>query len=59
MMVKKEFEPKLLTPHFDNNLNYTLKIGGTTYEVTSHFNTEGKQSILEQFKNLILSEKLI
>ena len=35
---------------------FTMKMGGTTYEVTSHFNTEGRQSVLQQFKDLILSE---
>ena len=49
-----------LTPTFDkDNLNFEIKIGGTTYEVNSHFNIEGKQSVLEQFKNLILSQNLI
>lgn len=41
------------------NLNFKIFIGGTTYEVCSYFNVEGKQSILEQFKNLILSKNLI
>ena len=36
--------------------DFTMKIGGTTYEVTSHFNTEGRQSVLQQFRDLILSE---
>ena len=34
------------------------KIGGTVYDVTAHFNTEGKETILQQFKDLILSTKL-
>ena len=38
---------------------FTMKIGGTTYEVSTHFCTDGVQSVLEQFKNLILSENLI
>ena len=49
-----------LAPIFDkDNLNFEIKIGGTIYEVCSHFNIEGKQSVLEQFKNLILSQNLI
>ena len=49
-----------LAPIFDkDNLNFEIKIGGTIYEVYSHFNIEGKQSVLEQFKNLILSQNLI
>lgn len=35
---------------------FTMKMGGTIYEVTPHFNTEGQQSVLQQFKDLILSE---
>ncbi|WP_417409369.1 transposon-encoded TnpW family protein [Hominenteromicrobium sp.] len=38
---------------------FSLKIGGTTYDVSTHFSTRGKESVLEQFKRLILSEKLI
>ncbi len=38
---------------------FVKKIGGTTYEVSTHFNPDGRQSALEQFKQLILSEHLI
>lgn len=44
---------------FRGENEFSLKIGGTTYDVSTHFSTEGKQSVLEQFKWLILSEKLI
>ena len=51
---------EIFSPTLDkDNLNYELKIGGTTYDICTHFNIEGKQSVLEQFKNLILSENLI
>ena len=36
----------------------TVEIGGTTYEVSTHFSTEGKQSVLEQFMALLLSNHL-
>ena len=39
--------------------NIKMKIGGTTYEVSAHFNPKGRQCLLEQFKELILSEHLI
>lgn len=39
--------------------SFEMQIGSTTYEVHTHFNTEGKQSVLEQFRTLILKEKLI
>lgn len=38
---------------------FEMKIGGTTYEVSTHFNPKGRQCIFEQFKELILSEKLL
>ncbi len=38
---------------------FTIKIGGTQYEVTTHFNTDGRESVLQQFKELILAKKLI
>lgn len=38
---------------------FEMKIGNTTYEVHTHFNPEGKQSVLEQFRTLIFKEKLI
>ena len=36
---------------------FTMKIGGTTYEVSTHFNPNGRQCVFEQFKELILSEQ--
>lgn len=38
---------------------FTTQIGGTTYEVSTHFNPKGTQSVMEQFKKLILSENLL
>ena len=34
------------------------KIGSTVYDVTANFNLDGKETILQQFKDLILSTKL-
>ena len=34
------------------------KIGSTVYDVTAHFYIEGKETILQQFKDVILSTKL-
>ena len=39
--------------------DFTTKIGGTVYEVATHFSTDGKQSVLQQFRDLLLSQKLI
>ncbi len=38
---------------------FQMKIGGTTYEVSTHFNPKGRQCIFEQFKELILAENLL
>lgn len=38
---------------------FSMKIGGTVFDVTTHFNTEGRQSVLQQFRDLILSENLL
>ena len=38
--------------------SFEMKIGGTTYEVSTHFSTEGKQSVLEQFMALLLNNHL-
>ena len=51
-------EQDVLYPFYGDDC-FTMKVGGTTYEVTTHFNTEGTQSVLDQFKSLILSKNLI
>ena len=38
-----------------DELNFTTKIGKTEYTVSTSFDISGKQTLLEQFKNLILS----
>ncbi len=38
---------------------FSLKIGGTTYDVSTHYNRDGNQCILDQFQRLILAENLI
>ena len=38
---------------------FEWKIGGTTYEVNTHFSTKGRQSVLEQFMELIMNDHLI
>lgn len=37
---------------------FIKNIGGTTYEVSTHYNPNGRESALSQFKKLILSERL-
>ena len=38
-----------------DELNFITKIGKTEYEVSTIFDISGKHTLLEQFKNLILS----
>ena len=38
-----------------DELNFTTKIGNTEYEVSTSFDISGKHTLLEQFRNLILS----
>jgi hypothetical protein len=42
-------------PYFDHapTDSFSLKVGGTVYEVTTHFASEGRQSVLEQFMGLL------
>ena len=35
-----------------------MKIGGTTYEVYTHWNPEGRQTFLEQISKLILNANI-
>ena len=39
--------------------NFTVKIGGTTYEVSTHFSTKGKETVLRQFKDLLIELDLV
>lgn len=41
------------------NSDFKMKIGGTVYEVSTHFDTEGSRCVLQQFRDLILSEDLL
>ena len=36
---------------------FFMKIGNTTYEVSTHFNPKGRENVLQQFQKLILPEK--
>ena len=45
----------LFAPYYESpeNTPFTVKIGGTTYEVSTHFNLDGKENVLEQFMELL------
>lgn len=42
-----------------NGRTTEMKIGGTVYEVSTHFNLEGRQNVLQQFAELIADNNLI
>ena len=46
------FEERL--PDTDEN-----RIGGTVYDVTTHLKTEGKRTVLNQFKALLLANQYL
>ena len=41
------------------NTPFVMKIGGTTYEVSTHFSTKGKETVLQQFKDLLIELDLV
>ena len=51
-----EFSPAALFP---GEGAFELTIGGTTYEVSTHFSADERESVLEQFMALLINEKLI
>ena len=57
-MEEKIFE---FAPYFEQTGSdcFEMKIGSTTYKVTTHFNPNGSQSVLEQFKELLLRDGLV
>ena len=40
--------------HSPDNDSFSMQIGGTVYEVTTHFATEGRETVLKQFWDLLL-----
>ncbi len=45
-----DFAPSALFP---GEGSFEMQIGGTTYEVSTHFSADGRQSVLAQFMALI------
>lgn len=47
-------------PYFEiDETPIVMKIGGTTYEISMHFNTKGNETILQQFEALIFELDLV
>ena len=50
----------IFAPYYEiDNTPYFIKIGGTTYEVKTYFNTQGRENVLKQFKDLITELNLV
>ena len=50
----------LFAPYYEtDNTPFVMKIGGTTYEVSTHFSTKGKETVLQQFKDLLIELDLV
>lgn len=45
-----DFRPQTLFPGEDS---VELTIGGTTYEVSTHFDPDGRETVLDQFMTLL------
>ncbi len=44
--------------YFEKDDNpFFMKIGGTTYEVRTHFNPKGRENVLQQFEDLLAELK--
>ena len=50
----------VFAPYYEtDDAPFVMKIGGTTYEVTTHFSTKGKETVLQQFKDLLIELDLV
>ena len=50
------FVPYFYSP---DNDSFSMQIGGTVYDVTTHLKTEGKRTVLNQFKALLLANQYL
>ena len=44
---------------FPEEERFEMHLGGTTYEISTHFNPDGRESVLGQFLSLIQKEDLV
>lgn len=51
-----KYNTKIPLTHKIPNLDFEREIGGTTYEVTSHFEQDAKEDMTVKVKRLILRE---
>ena len=53
------FEERLPDTDDNRKSTFSMKIGGTVYDVTTHLKTEGKRTVLNQFKALLLANQYL
>lgn len=50
----------IFAPYYEvDDTAFITKIGNTTYVVSTHFNANGKETVLEQFRELLTELNLI
>lgn len=50
----------IFAPYYEiDDTSFLTKIVNTTYEVSTHFNAKGKETVLEQFKELLNELNLV
>lgn len=51
------FEEKMPLTDKGKEDTFSMKIGNTIYDITTHLKNEGKRTVLNQFKELLLANQ--
>ena len=51
------FEEKMPLTDEEKEDTFSMKIGNTIYDITTHLKNEGKRTVLNQFKELLLANQ--
>ncbi len=55
----KGFCDKELIREIPDDRSFSLRIGGTEYIVSTHMKTDGKRTVLDQFKQMLIQSGLV
>ncbi len=55
----KGFCDKELIQEIPADRSFSIRIGGTEYLVSTHMKTEGKRTVLDQFKQMLIQRGLV
>lgn len=55
----KGFCDKELIRDVSADRSFSIRIGGTEYLVSTHMKTEGKRTVLDQFKQMLIQNGLV